>query len=214
MTRVMLALIGAAALVFACDGKFEFDDRELGVGGDAQDPPRHGECPECEALGLTCDRDGYPCVECLSDNQCRDNKRPRCHPELRRCVACSERDNCQTAGLTCDLVTHTCVIGCGTVEAPTCDRDFSYCDEQRGVCAICSENRHCDLSPSGPYCVESGTRCVECRKDPDCFEGKVCDPVLFRCVECNTSFDCPRGKQCDIRAHSCVEPLEPAGQVR
>ena len=215
MTRVMLALVGAAALVFSCDGKFEFGDEGVtGTGGEAPGGPdchECGECEECEQLGLVCDRGGFPCVECLNDEHCNDNSRPRCDKALRRCVGCDQLGNCKTAGLTCDLVTHSCVIGCAVDDmALTCDRDFSYCDEQYGVCAICASDRDCEFSPAGPYCVESGTRCVECRRKDHCADGKVCDPVLFRCVECSDWDDCGHGEQCDLRTHECVEILEPA----
>lgn len=221
MKRVLLALTGVAAVVFACDGKFEFEDEGMvgAAGGpqgppDKQDCPECGECDECAALGLVCDRDGFPCVECLSDEQCRDNSRPRCDKGLRRCVGCDEQNNCQN-GFTCDIVTHSCVIGCATpTTQDTCDADFDYCDEFRGVCAVCGDDGDCDNSPTGPRCVESGTRCVECRRDSDCFNDYVCDPVLFRCVECSTWEDCPHGKQCDLRSHDCVQTLTPAGQLR
>lgn len=222
MKRVLLPLVGAAALVFACDGRFEFEEEGAdGTAGEDQGPPDDGndchecgECDECEELGMVCDRDGYPCVECLSDEHCRDNSRPRCDKGLRRCVGCDDQSNCPL-GFTCDAVTRSCVIGCATATTqPTCDRDFDYCNEFLGVCAVCGDDRDCNYSSTGSHCVESGTRCVECRWHGDCFDYEVCDPVLFRCVECSSSADCPHGKQCDLRSHECVQALETSGRLR
>jgi hypothetical protein len=219
MPRVLLALVGAAAVVFACDGKFEFEgDGTTGAGGegdgpDEEDCPGCSECPECTALGMVCDRDGFPCVECVSNSQC-SNTRPRCHKELRRCVACVDDDNCRDIpNSTCDLITHKCVAGCATETTPlTCGDEFDYCDQSRGVCAICSGDHDCESSDTGPLCMESS--CVECRWKDDCFDGKVCDPVLFQCVECSKWDDCDHEEVCDLRTHECVKALEPSGHVR
>jgi hypothetical protein len=224
MTReALLALIGGAALVFACDGKFEFGD-DGGLAGSAgeshgSDGPEEGECEECVSLGLTCDDDGYPCVECLSDQDCTDGNddpaRPRCDKELRRCVGCSEQEHCPR-GFTCDRVIRSCVVGCATdTTSPSCDNNFLFCDEDRSVCAVCFDNDHCQHSLAGQYCVASGTRCVECERNDDCYDDdQVCDPTSFRCVECASYRDCAQGKLCDPRSHTCVEFFEPADQTR
>lgn len=226
MARVLLALVGAAALVFACDGKFEFEgEQNSGAAGEDGGPnqeecPGCDECPECTALGMVCDNDGFPCVECVSNDQC-SNSRPRCHPELRRCVACVEHDNCRDLpGYTCDLYTHKCVLGCGfdtddgdnDDSESSCGNDFYACDQSRGLCALCSGDHACEFSETGSLCAV--TSCVECRKKDDCFDGKVCDPVLFECVECSTWNDCDHDEVCDLRTHECVRVLEPAGHVR
>jgi hypothetical protein len=221
MRHVLLALIGAAALVFACDGKFEFEDEEAaGAAGENQGPPgaedceECGECPECAAIGLVCDRDGWPCVECVSNDQCSSNSRSRCHKELRRCVACVEDNNCRDIpNATCDEFTHKCVAGCATETTPaTCGDDFAYCDESRGLCALCSNDHACEFAATGPLCAL--TSCVECWKKDDCFDGKVCDPVSFKCVECSEWDDCDHDELCDLRTNECVKALEPAGHVR
>jgi hypothetical protein len=221
MTReALLALIGGAAFVFACDGKFDFgDDGGLsGAAGESQGSNWNdeGDCPDCMSLGLTCDDDGFPCVECTRDDHCDDDPtRTRCDEDLRRCVGCSKQDHC-TRGFTCDRVLRSCVVGCATETTQfTCDNDFLFCDEGRGVCAVCYDNDHCQFALAGQYCVASGTRCVECERNDDCYdEDEVCDPTSFRCVECATSQDCAQGKLCDPRTHTCVEFFDPADQTR
>jgi hypothetical protein len=219
----------AAALLlpcaFACNQRFEFDVGSAGSSGGGAGGTNAaagsvtggagagaisggagsggvGASSTCGSLtgcpgGLHC-LDGA-CLDCVVDADCSTARLSRCDPERHRCVACLAASDC-ALGFTCDELANRCLRVCAEEEA--CPATAHGCDERRGVCYQCDEDRECSASPLGPYCAADGSGCVACRGDADCAE-QHCDQLTGRCVDCRDGRDCP-SSLCEPTTRTCL----------
>lgn len=207
----LLLLLAASS----CDDRFEFDVPVAGAGGSvagssgrpstdggagrsggASGSPACGASPPCPA-SLSCV--AGECVECTSDGDCSSELAPHCALELHRCVTCVEDTDC-APGSKCDELANHCLPICG--EGVSCPLTAHGCDEQRGVCYQCDEDRECRSSPRGPLCATDGSGCVSCRTDSDC-GSQHCDPLGGVCVDCRDGADCSSAR-CEPVLHTCL----------
>ena len=202
----------------ACNDRFSFDVPLVGnVEGGAQ--PQAGStgaapggagvsaggtgaalgCGEHAACGpnLHC-VDGH-CHPCAGDGDCMQPGLAHCDAQRHRCVACLTTADCSD-GFSCDTFANRCLQACKTLG--DCAANAHGCDEKRGVCYQCDEDRECAKSALGALCALDGSGCVHCRSDTDCSGLQHCDPLLGHCVECRDWRDCDAGV-CDPIAGVC-----------
>jgi len=203
----------------ACDERFAFDVPSAGMApggrtsqagsagapfsaggasaGGANGPGEcgvHAACPS----NLHC-VDGH-CYPCAAESDCTELGLGRCDPDRHRCVACLTAADCAN-GFGCDTLASRCLHACKT--RSDCPADAHGCDEQRGVCYECDEDRECAKSALGPVCAIDGSGCVHCRSDADCPD-QHCDQLVGRCVECRDWHDCDSGL-CDPATSVCTK---------
>jgi hypothetical protein len=188
---------GAGASAIAGSSGATNEAGQIGSGGVAGATPSDncGSLPRCPP-GLHC-AEGE-CVECALDGNCSSSAK-RCDPDRQRCVACLTEDDCE-AGFACDSLANRCLRKCDA--GLSCPPDLHGCDEGRGVCYECDEDRECANAATGKLCASDGSGCVECRSDDDC-ENEHCDPLSGRCVTCRDGRDCATGL-CDPVLHICL----------
>lgn len=162
--------------------------------------PGNDRCPTgqyCDATTHSCRvgcRDDMACVGATGDGGVATQ---RCDPNTRRCVQCTNHDDCPLGNLCTD---HGCVPGCSTARA--CPVGRSCC---AGACV--------DLTNSASHCGACGAPCSIANGVGACREG-MC--AVGTCV--GTFADCDRrvDNGCEVdtasdRAHcgACGAPCEP-----
>jgi hypothetical protein len=163
------------------------------------DSPADGSCGDQHLCPTPLRCDAGKCYECADDIACSPGSLPRCDPARHRCVACLDASDCGP-GFTCDALANRCLQICAANR--DCALGAHGCDERRGVCYQCDEDRECATSASGPLCASDGSGCVQCRSDQDC-PGRHCDELLGHCVDCRDGSDCATGL-CDPTAGQCL----------
>ncbi|HEY3252516.1 MAG TPA: hypothetical protein VGJ91_01160 [Polyangiaceae bacterium] len=121
----------------------------------------------------------YPfCVPCRFSKDCPAGGPGYCDPDLKRCVGCRDRSQCEM-GETCNLLTRRCAKVCEGNDVSNCaiDSQRFLCRPEFGdadcagygplygrcylyACMECYDDRQCiSESPSSPSCMSG--RCVK-----------------------------------------------------
>jgi hypothetical protein len=113
------------------------------VGGEPGSPEGGSISGGGEGGGPQCVGPGCPDLPCCKDIDVS------CGPFDGPCGYCSRPDQC-LPGSSCDPLTDTCLPACD--EHFECPNHLPLCDEPRGVCTQCYEDRHC--KQDGMNCVQ------------------------------------------------------------
>ncbi len=189
----------------------------------------------CPPQAPICDLDASVCRPCISDEECGSGRacdegvcrsapdecedstdcfgdsRPYCHPEKKRCVACTVDAHCHAVGQVCDWDTGECRTpvycasddDCAGTERPRCDPAWARC-------VVCLEDEDCD-SDEGEVCDPAARACKpasRCESDDDCAHDPTapkCDIFTGECVGCFDDEDCIEGttRACDPETNTC-----------
>lgn len=134
------------------------------------------------SAGRLCDnQDSFPCV--LVDDR-------------MQCLGCGLDVDC-AKGERCNRATNRCEQCVG---ASDCPGSLPYCSRERR-CVACNEDRHCQPSFSGHYCVRGS---CQCEQDRDCQSAgyATCSPATKLCVSCQSDSDCFAN---DLGQSKCTE---------
>jgi hypothetical protein len=146
-------------------------------------------------------------LECRQDADCPVD-RHRCDIDVNRCVGCLVRADCGD-GLTCNLVSNTCVQDCTVAGA--CSGARPFCDAATRLCRGCGSDAEC--TSTAPHCDVSSGRCNECATNDDCNgEEFLCNMSTGRCVECLTDGHCEEEEErCSLALGECGVPCSTVG---
>lgn len=168
--------------------------------------PTLGVCQECindpDCVAGQCDQMIFRCYECITDEGCAGRDNAVCDRELRQCVGCRSKDDCEAPTPSCDRDTQQCVE---CTRSQDCPPERSACETRDNTCYACVEDGDC--SGTTRVCAEHA--CVECTTSGHCAgqpERSLCEPNSNTCVACLSDEDCGNrsAAHCDPDTHSCV----------
>lgn len=165
-------------------------------------------CPAGCAQDQVCDPDIQRCVACLEDNDCFEGV---CDTSAGKptCVACLEDTDCdQASGQVCEEASRACVA---CTDDDHCMDPTGRCDLSTFSCIECLDDDDCSQGVCDD--TQETHACVACLEDADCDQasGQVCEEASRACVECTTDAECSGpNSRCDPSAYTCVECLEDA----
>ena len=145
--------------------------------------------PACQVAGSS----AGACVECTGENTSAcdgQHDRPACVEAASAC-GCTEDGDCDE-GEYCDAkngAAGLCATGCRVQGgADTCP-EGQACSKHDGTVGTCAgegcETTGCSTAPNLVCDTQAATpSCVQCLKDADCGDTKVCDTKAKKCVEC------------------------------
>lgn len=140
------------------------------------------------------------CVECLSDADCTEPRRPACD-RGGVCVECLGDTHCTPDRPSCRLSTRSCVE---CTDSSQCG-DGRVCDARDARCVECSSDADCENGT----CDTERRRCeAPCAGPLDCGGRRpLCNPAGL-CVECSPEVACPDPRRPACTAEQqCVECL-------
>ena len=163
----------------------------------------NGDCKQCDSnMNLNCDQ-GYSC----NSGHCVNNNLG---------FGCQQDNDCAQG--------QTCVNG-NCVNNNACQNDWNCfegesciegtCQQQWFFNVDCKKNDDCknDINKFY-YCDVNSGSCVQCLKDINCVNGKVCNAGLcqdnVQAKACKLDVDCQKGQVCDVNKGSCVQCLKDA----
>jgi hypothetical protein len=186
---------------------------EAGIVAEAETPSNTSFChsdDDCPSLSH-CDSLSGRCFQCLDDDDCSGNNRPRCDTATHLCVECGVDADCRGAGQVCRA--QQCLSTC--TDNSQCPPAAPTCDIARAFCIRCGQDGDCP--PSLPVCNVATGQCVDCTSNDTCASPLArCDRSRNVCVQCLISDDCPPGEAsiCDPTRGACVERDDDNGNRR
>ncbi|MGI6681071.1 MAG: hypothetical protein ACOX3T_06300 [Bdellovibrionota bacterium] len=156
------------------------------------------DCPVANPFCL----DNKVCVnKCSKDADCLGDT-PVCDTASGLCVECVKNEDCKEEAKPICLSDNTC--GCN--DSSVCPEDLQFCSDNKVCVENCTSDEECRAkNETKPVCNDTTGKCEECVTDVDCDGERVCSIDTYTCVECKEDKDCKDGKVCNLDTNTCVE---------